>query len=71
MITICSFSPQEIVSKFVIPAKSGSGRPAAEDPDNVPAKLVPDCDQGAGNQAPNDVIVAFWIPDIRLRRIPE
>jgi hypothetical protein len=27
------------------------------DPDNVPVKLVPDCDQGAANQLASDVIV--------------
>jgi hypothetical protein len=32
---------------------------ASRDPDNVLAKLVPDFDQGAGNQTPNDVILGF------------
>ena len=41
------------VSHFVIPAKSAAGPPAAEDPDNVPAK--------AGNQTSNDVIeLSLW-----------
>jgi hypothetical protein len=62
----------------VIPAKSGDrrrkpveclgGSPtlqgAGRDSDLVPAKLVPDFDQGAGNKTPNEVIEVFWIPQL-------
>ncbi len=36
---------------------------ASRDPDDVPAK--------PGNQKAKNFIIVFWIPDIRLRRIPE